>query len=83
MAVHGACVLSFGVGAVSVSPSGTIAKPADVMFAQMMANHEGAVEMATTEVGGGTNADAVVLAKGIVAPQETEIKAMKHLPAAL
>jgi uncharacterized protein (DUF305 family) len=53
------------------------------MFAQMMANHEGAVEMATTEVGGGTNADAVVLAKGIVAPQETEIKAMKHLPAAL
>ena len=50
-----------------------------LFLAQMIAHHEGAVEMARTEVDGGKNADAVALAKSIVASQETEIKVMKDL----
>lgn len=50
---------------------------------QMIAHHEGAVEMAQTEATNGQNADAVALAKTIVSSQETEIKAMKGLLATL
>lgn len=50
---------------------------------QMIAHHEGAVEMAQTEVSSGQNTDAVALAKGIVSSQEAEIKAMKDLLATL
>ena len=54
-----------------------------LFLTQMIAHHEGAVEMARTEVDGGKNADAVALAKSIVASQETEIKVMKDLLASL
>lgn len=54
-----------------------------LFLTQMIAHHEGAVEMAQSEVTGGKNADAVALAKSIVASQETEIKDMKALLAAL
>lgn len=50
---------------------------------QMIAHHEGAVEMAQTEAANGQNADAVALAKTIVSSQESEIKAMKGLLATL
>lgn len=50
---------------------------------QMIAHHEGAVEMAKTEVTDGENTDAVALAKSIVSSQETEIKVMKDLLATL
>lgn len=54
-----------------------------LFLTQMIAHHEGAVEMAQSEVTGGKNAVAVALAKSIVASQETEIKDMKALLAAL
>ncbi|GAA4659941.1 DUF305 domain-containing protein [Arthrobacter cryoconiti] len=54
-----------------------------LFLTQMIAHHEGAVEMAKSEVTDGKNADAVALAKSIVASQETEIKNMKDLLAAL
>ncbi|POH72485.1 DUF305 domain-containing protein [Arthrobacter glacialis] len=54
-----------------------------LFLTQMIAHHEGAVEMAQSEVTGGKNADAVALAKSIVASQESEIKDMKDLLAAL
>ena len=54
-----------------------------LFLTQMIAHHEGAVEMAKTEVTDGKNADAVALAKSIVSSQETEIKAMKDLLATL
>ncbi|MHA7176929.1 DUF305 domain-containing protein [Arthrobacter sp. Sr24] len=54
-----------------------------LFLTQMIAHHEGAVEMAKTEVTGGKNADAVTLAKSIVSSQETEIKTMQDLLATL
>lgn len=54
-----------------------------LFLTQMIAHHEGAVEMAKSEVADGKNADAVALAKSIVASQETEIKDMKDLLASL
>lgn len=49
----------------------------------MIAHHDGAVKMAQSEVTGGKNADAVTLAKSIVASQESEINDMRALLAAL
>ncbi|ALO67038.1 hypothetical protein AS189_11700 [Arthrobacter alpinus] len=54
-----------------------------LFLTQMIAHHEGAVEMAQTEVADGHDADAVALAKSIVSSQETEIKAMQDLLATL
>lgn len=56
---------------------------AKLFLSQMVMHHEGAVSMAKTEIGDGRNADAVALAKSIVAGQESEIKDMKDLQAAL
>ncbi|MCQ9164190.1 DUF305 domain-containing protein [Arthrobacter sp. STN4] len=60
---------------------GTVASK--LFLTQMIAHHVGAVEMAKSEVTGGKNADAVSLAKSIIASQETEIKDMKNLLATL
>lgn len=49
---------------------------------QMIAHHEGAVQMAETEVEGGANPEAVALAKAIVASQQAEIDDMKAMLAA-
>lgn len=46
---------------------------------QMVMHHEGAVAMAKTEQDQGKNPDAVILAKSIIASQESEIKEMKNL----
>ncbi|MHA7176907.1 DUF305 domain-containing protein [Arthrobacter sp. Sr24] len=54
-----------------------------LFLTQMIAHHEGAVEMAKAEDTDGKNADAVALAKSIVSSQETEIKAMQDLLATL
>ena len=50
---------------------------------QMTKHHDGAVAMATTEVTAGKSADAVALAKSIIATQNAEIQTMKDLLAAL
>ncbi len=49
----------------------------------MIAHHEGAIEMADTEVRSGTNPGAVQLARDIAAAQQAEITEMKQLLAAL
>ncbi|MDO9378367.1 MAG: DUF305 domain-containing protein [Nocardioidaceae bacterium] len=45
----------------------------------MSAHHEGAVEMARTEVEDGENADAIALARSIEASQTTELRTMRDL----
>ena len=56
---------------------------ARMFLTQMTAHHEGALQMAQTEVANGKNSDAVSLAKTIVSSQEAEINDMKELLAAL
>ncbi|MFP5070856.1 DUF305 domain-containing protein [Pseudonocardia nantongensis] len=52
----------------------------DRMFLEMMiAHHEGAVQMAQTELTNGTNPEAKALAQQIVDAQETEITEMREL----
>ncbi|WP_186467054.1 DUF305 domain-containing protein [Arthrobacter sp. UKPF54-2] len=56
---------------------------AKLFLTQMIAHHEGAVEMANAEVRGGKNPEAIKLAKDVAASQTDEIKEMKGLLAAL
>lgn len=51
----------------------------DLWLEMMIEHHEGAVEMAETEVDEGQNAKAITLAKGIIAAQEGEISAMQDM----
>jgi uncharacterized protein (DUF305 family) len=52
----------------------------DRMFLQMMtAHHEGAVEMARTELAGGRNPEAKALAQKIIDEQQAEITTMANL----
>ena len=52
----------------------------DRMFLQMMtAHHEGAVEMARTELAGGRNPEAKALAQKIIDEQQAEIATMANL----
>lgn len=50
---------------------------------QMIVHHEGAVEMAQTQVDDGSNPDAVELAQNIIDAQTTEIQEMQDLLATL
>lgn len=56
---------------------------AKLFLKQMVAHHQGAVMMATTEMSQGKNADAIKLSKNIVTAQEAEIKEMQDLLATL
>jgi uncharacterized protein (DUF305 family) len=52
----------------------------DRMFLRMMiAHHEGAIEMANTEIADGQNDDAVALAGRIVEAQQAEIEQMREM----
>ena len=52
----------------------------DRMFLTMMIeHHEGAVEMAQTEVADGENPDAIAMAEQIISTQEAEIEQMKGM----
>lgn len=52
----------------------------DTMFLTMMIeHHNGAIEMANTEIADGKNADAIALAEAIVEAQEAEIETMQGL----
>lgn len=56
------------------------AADASRMFLEgMVKHHEGAVEMAQTEISDGENPDAIELAEAIVASQQQEITVMKDL----
>ena len=50
---------------------------------QMIMHHEGAIEMAQTEVDNGQNADVIALAENIIASQTTEITTMEDILATL
>lgn len=56
---------------------------AKLFLSQMIAHHEGAVEMANAEVRSGSNPEAIQLAKDIAASQTGEIQEMKDLLAGL
>ncbi|HSL36390.1 MAG TPA: DUF305 domain-containing protein [Arthrobacter sp.] len=56
---------------------------AELFLRQIIAHHEGAVEMANAEVRSGKNADAIQLAKDIAASQTDEIQEMQDLLAGL
>ncbi|MCB5290819.1 DUF305 domain-containing protein [Arthrobacter sp. SO3] len=59
------------------------AEAARLFLSQMIAHHEGAVEMANAEVRSGSNAAAIQLGRDIAASQTGEIQEMKDLLAAL
>ncbi|MGG5173230.1 DUF305 domain-containing protein [Pseudarthrobacter sp. J1738] len=52
---------------------------AKLFLTRMIAHHEGAVAMATTEISQGRNPDAIQLSKAIVTSQTAEIKEMQDL----
>lgn len=54
-----------------------------LFLTQMIAHHEGAVEMANAEVRGGKDPEAISLARDVAASQTDEIKEMKELLAGL
>ena len=56
---------------------------AKLFISQMIAHHEGAVEMANAEVRSGKNGEAIQLGKDIAASQTDEIQEMKALLAGL
>ncbi|MGX1159744.1 uncharacterized protein (DUF305 family) [Arthrobacter sp. SLBN-100] len=56
---------------------------ARLFMEQMTGHHEGAIEMARQEIGGGKYPEAIQLARDIVTAQEAEIAEMKKLLAAL
>ncbi|HLR95571.1 MAG TPA: DUF305 domain-containing protein, partial [Jiangellaceae bacterium] len=56
---------------------------ARLFLEQMIAHHEGAVEMAQTQVDDGSNPDAIELAQTIIDAQTTEIQQMQDLLATL
>lgn len=52
----------------------------DTLWLQsMIGHHQGAIEMANTEIAKGANADMISMAKNIVAAQQAEINQMKQL----
>jgi uncharacterized protein (DUF305 family) len=50
---------------------------------QMIVHHQGAIDMAQTEVDNGQNADVIALAEAIIASQTTEITTMEDILATL
>ena len=50
---------------------------------QMIVHHQGAIDMAQTEVENGQNADVIALAEAIIASQTTEITTMEDILATL
>ncbi|QUC00705.1 DUF305 domain-containing protein [Cellulosimicrobium cellulans] len=55
------------------------AEAGQLFLEQMIVHHEGAVEMAQTQVDEGENADAVAMAQEIVESQQAEISTMEDL----
>ena len=55
------------------------AEAGQLFLEQMIVHHEGAVEMAQTQVDEGENADAVAMAQEIVETQQAEISTMEDL----
>ncbi|NRG43131.1 DUF305 domain-containing protein [Rathayibacter sp. VKM Ac-2835] len=63
----------------SALDSATGAEAEKLFLEQMTMHHEGAVEMAQTEIDGGQNADAIEMANTIVTTQTEEIATMQSL----
>lgn len=64
--------------------AGLSGQPFDVLWLQsMIAHHQGAIDMAETEVADGTNPEMVTLAKGIVTAQQAEVAQMQKMLAGL
>ncbi|MES2093671.1 MAG: DUF305 domain-containing protein [Actinomycetota bacterium] len=59
--------------------SSTGLEASKLFLTQMTVHHKGAITMATTEVDTGKNADAIAVAKKIIAAQTTEIATMSDI----
>jgi uncharacterized protein (DUF305 family) len=59
------------------------AEASRLFLEQMIVHHEGAIDMAQTEVDNGQNADVIALAEAIIASQTTEIITMEDILATL
>ena len=57
----------------------TGAEASRLFLEQMIAHHQGAIEMAETELANGKNADALALAQAVVDTQSAEIETMQDL----
>ena len=74
---HGGGMMSDEDMAALESASGAEAAP--LFLEQMIAHHQGAIEMAETELANGKNADALALAQAVVDTQSAEIETMQDL----
>lgn len=74
---HGMGMMSDGDMSSLDSASGSAA--AKLYLTQMIQHHEGAIGMAKTESSAGKSADALALAKSIIASQSGEVQTMKDL----
>ena len=70
-------------GDMAALESATGAEAARLFLEQMMVHHQGAIEMARTEIQDGENTDAIALAEKIISDQAAEIALMKEMLAAL
>jgi len=70
-------------GDMAALESATGAEAARLFLEQMMVHHQGAIEMARTEIQDGENTDATALAEKIISDQAAEIALMKEMLAAL
>jgi len=70
-------------GDMAALESATGAEAGRLFLEQMMVHHQGAIEMARTEIQDGENTDATALAEKIISDQAAEIALMKEMLAAL
>ena len=88
---HGGMGGMGGMGMAGMVDAATMTKlttlsgqPFDVLWLQsMIAHHQGAIEMAQTEIADGINPDMVNLARNIVTAQQAEIDQMQRMLAGL
>ncbi len=70
---------SMSDGDMAALNSATGAAASKLFLQQMTVHHQGAIEMATKEIGSGKNADAIALAHGIVTSQSAELTEMADI----
>lgn len=80
----GSMTMGSGTGMMSTTDMAALGKATGATFdrmwvTMMITHHQGAVSMATTELGAGSNPEAKTLARSIVSSQNTQIQQMQTL----
>ncbi len=78
---HGGMAMQGMVDGATMAKLNSLTGPEfDTLWLQsMIGHHQGAIEMAKTEIANGTSADMTALAKGMVTAQQAEIDQMKQI----